>query len=48
MNSVLGDSSKFKIPKPCAIPRLDPWISSNRRHCEGAKQREQSRSRLNK
>ncbi|MDY3663775.1 MAG: hypothetical protein SO045_04140 [Campylobacter sp.] len=34
------------------ITRFDPWISSQRilkfRHCEGVKQREQSRSRLNK
>ncbi|MDY3245502.1 hypothetical protein [Campylobacter sp.] len=48
------DSSR--IPKPCVIPqlaffvipRLDRWISSNRRHCEGAKQPKQSRSKLNK
>ncbi|MCI7014163.1 MAG: hypothetical protein MR878_02095 [Campylobacter sp.] len=20
----------FRIPKPCVIPRLDPWISSQR------------------
>ncbi|WP_321229295.1 hypothetical protein [Campylobacter sp.] len=27
---------------PCVIPRLDPRISSNRRHCEGAKRPKQS------
>ena len=36
-SKILEFPKNSRIPKPCVIPRLDRGISSNRRHCEEAK-----------